>query len=61
LPARDVDAVIGEKGIVSVGQSLDKVVDACRMAGIANISLATAQGDSEDASTDAPPPPPEAL
>jgi biopolymer transport protein ExbD len=38
-----------------------KVVDACRMAGIANISLATAQGDSEDASTDAPPPPPEAL
>lgn len=38
-----------------------KVVDACRMAGIANISLATAQGDSDDASTDAPPPPPEAL
>lgn len=38
-----------------------KVVDACRLAGIANISLATTEGtESNSTSEDAPPPPPPA-
>jgi hypothetical protein len=38
-----------------------KVVDACRLAGIANISLATTEGSERNStSEDAPPPPPPA-